>query len=129
MVSALSFVSGGTVRSLLYQTVGDALRSAAERWPEREAQHSGWRARQLSGAAAARVSGAPGKSASSRVAIVGELCDSGAAVSVEELWHDRDQSREFQSDVNDPIKRRVTTAGRVHPHVQVKIVDAQGKVI
>jgi fatty-acyl-CoA synthase len=35
----------------------------------------------------------------------------------------------FQSDVDDPIDKRVATVGRVHPHVQVKIVDAEGRVV
>ena len=35
----------------------------------------------------------------------------------------------FQSHVDDPLEKRVTTVGRVHPHVQVKIVDAEGKVV
>ena len=35
----------------------------------------------------------------------------------------------FQSHVNDPLERRMTTVGRVHPHVQVKIVDPEGKVV
>jgi fatty-acyl-CoA synthase len=34
----------------------------------------------------------------------------------------------FQSRADDPIERRVATVGRVHPHVEVKIVDATGKV-
>jgi fatty-acyl-CoA synthase len=34
----------------------------------------------------------------------------------------------FQSHVEDPLEKRVTTVGRVHPHVQVKIVDAEGCV-
>jgi fatty-acyl-CoA synthase len=34
----------------------------------------------------------------------------------------------FQSQPDDPIDRRVSTVGRVHPHVQVKIIDAQGRV-
>ncbi|MEH6545203.1 MAG: AMP-binding protein [Sneathiella sp.] len=29
----------------------------------------------------------------------------------------------FQSDVDDPIEKRVSTVGRIHPHVEVKIVD------
>jgi fatty-acyl-CoA synthase len=33
----------------------------------------------------------------------------------------------FQSEPEDPLERRVTTVGRVHPHVQVKIVDAEGR--
>jgi fatty-acyl-CoA synthase len=34
----------------------------------------------------------------------------------------------FQSQVEDSLERRVTTVGRVHPHVQVKIIDDQGRV-
>ncbi|MGD0492732.1 MAG: AMP-binding protein [Steroidobacteraceae bacterium] len=34
----------------------------------------------------------------------------------------------FQSGPDDPLERRVSTVGRVHPHVQVKIIDAQGRV-
>ena len=34
----------------------------------------------------------------------------------------------FQSRIDDPIERRVTTVGRIHPHVEVKIVDASGKI-
>ena len=30
----------------------------------------------------------------------------------------------FQSEVDDPIERRVATVGRVHPHVECKIVDS-----
>ncbi len=35
----------------------------------------------------------------------------------------------FQTSADDPIERRVTTVGRVHPHVEVKIVDAAGRVV
>ena len=35
----------------------------------------------------------------------------------------------FQSAVDDPLEKRVATVGRVHPHVQVKIVDENGKVV
>jgi fatty-acyl-CoA synthase len=35
----------------------------------------------------------------------------------------------FQSCTGDPIERRVATVGRIHPHVEVKIVDAGGKVV
>jgi fatty-acyl-CoA synthase len=35
----------------------------------------------------------------------------------------------FQSAVDDPIERRVSTIGRVHPHVEVKIIDAEGKIV
>jgi fatty-acyl-CoA synthase len=34
----------------------------------------------------------------------------------------------FQSAPEDSLERRVGTVGRVHPHVQVKIIDAQGRV-
>ena len=32
----------------------------------------------------------------------------------------------FQSNVDDPVEKRVSTVGRVLPHVEVKIVDARG---
>jgi fatty-acyl-CoA synthase len=35
----------------------------------------------------------------------------------------------FQSSVDDPIPLRVATIGRVHPHLEVKIVDADGKIV
>ncbi len=35
----------------------------------------------------------------------------------------------FQSNPDDPIERRVSTVGRAHPHVQVKIVDAEGLIV
>ena len=34
----------------------------------------------------------------------------------------------FQSDTADPLERRVATVGRVHPHVEVKIVDPEGRI-
>ena len=34
----------------------------------------------------------------------------------------------FQSQPDDPVDRRVSTVGRVHPHVQVKIIDTNGHV-
>jgi fatty-acyl-CoA synthase len=34
----------------------------------------------------------------------------------------------FQSQPDDPLERRVGTVGRVHPHVQVKIIDADGRI-
>jgi fatty-acyl-CoA synthase len=34
----------------------------------------------------------------------------------------------FQSQTDDPLERRVTTVGRVHPHVQVKVVDEEGRI-
>jgi fatty-acyl-CoA synthase len=35
----------------------------------------------------------------------------------------------FQSGAEDPLERRVSTVGRVHPHVQVKVVDADGRCV
>jgi fatty-acyl-CoA synthase len=35
----------------------------------------------------------------------------------------------FQSSADDPIERRVATVGRIHPHVEVKIVDDQGRIV
>ena len=35
----------------------------------------------------------------------------------------------FQTAIDDPLERRVSTVGRVHPHVQVKIVDAQNRTV
>ena len=35
----------------------------------------------------------------------------------------------FQSGTNDPLEKRVSTVGRVLPHVQVKIIDGDGRVV
>jgi len=35
----------------------------------------------------------------------------------------------FQSSVDDPVPLRVSTIGRVHPHLEVKIVDAEGRIV
>jgi fatty-acyl-CoA synthase len=35
----------------------------------------------------------------------------------------------FQTSVDDPVDKRVNTVGRVHPHVQVKIIDDDGRVV
>jgi fatty-acyl-CoA synthase len=35
----------------------------------------------------------------------------------------------FQSAYDDPLERRVSTVGRIHPHVEVKIVDAEGRIV
>ncbi|NUR12948.1 MAG: AMP-binding protein [Bradyrhizobium sp.] len=35
----------------------------------------------------------------------------------------------FQSAVDDPLERRVSTVGRIHPHVEVKVVDLEGKIV
>jgi len=35
----------------------------------------------------------------------------------------------FQSSVDDPLDRRVSTVGRIQPHVEVKIVDNDGRIV
>ncbi len=35
----------------------------------------------------------------------------------------------FQSAVDDPLERRVSTVGRVHPHVEVKIIGDDGRTL
>ncbi|MBM3518584.1 MAG: AMP-binding protein [Alphaproteobacteria bacterium] len=35
----------------------------------------------------------------------------------------------FQTAVDDSYERRVSTVGRIHPHVEVKIVDGEGRIV
>jgi fatty-acyl-CoA synthase len=35
----------------------------------------------------------------------------------------------FQSACDDPQERRVATVGRIHPHIEVKIVDVEGRIV
>jgi len=35
----------------------------------------------------------------------------------------------FQSRTDDPLETRVSTVGRIHPHVEVKIVDENGRTV
>ncbi len=35
----------------------------------------------------------------------------------------------FQTGLDDPIERRVATVGRIHPHLECKIVDQEGRVV
>jgi len=35
----------------------------------------------------------------------------------------------FQSDTRDSLERRVSTVGRIHPHVEVKIIDDAGRTV
>ncbi len=35
----------------------------------------------------------------------------------------------FQSSIDDSLERRVSTVGRIHPHVEVKIVDEHGEIV
>jgi fatty-acyl-CoA synthase len=35
----------------------------------------------------------------------------------------------FQSSTDDPLERRVSTVGRIQPHLEVKIVDAEGNTV
>jgi fatty-acyl-CoA synthase len=34
-----------------------------------------------------------------------------------------------QSSVDDPLERRVSTVGRVQPHIEIQIVDAEGRIV
>jgi len=35
----------------------------------------------------------------------------------------------FQSHTDDPLERRVATVGRAHPHVEIKVIDDQGRTV
>ena len=35
----------------------------------------------------------------------------------------------FQSSTDDPLELRVSTVGRIQPHVEVKIVDSEGRIV
>ncbi len=35
----------------------------------------------------------------------------------------------FQSSLDDPLERRVSTVGRIQPHIEVKIVDGAGRMV
>jgi fatty-acyl-CoA synthase len=35
----------------------------------------------------------------------------------------------FQTAADDPLEKRVSTVGRIHPHVEAKIVDAEGRIV
>ena len=34
-----------------------------------------------------------------------------------------------QTSHDDPLERRVGTVGRIHPHVEIKIVDTDGRIV
>ncbi|MBV9219607.1 MAG: AMP-binding protein, partial [Methylobacteriaceae bacterium] len=35
----------------------------------------------------------------------------------------------FQSSLDDSVERRVGTVGRIHPHLEVKVIDAEGRIV
>jgi fatty-acyl-CoA synthase len=35
----------------------------------------------------------------------------------------------FQTGIEDPLEKRVSTVGRIHPHVEAKVIDAEGKIV
>ncbi|MBV8399297.1 MAG: AMP-binding protein [Acetobacteraceae bacterium] len=35
----------------------------------------------------------------------------------------------FQTTIDDPLERRVSTVGRIHPHLEVKVVDTEGHIV
>ena len=35
----------------------------------------------------------------------------------------------FQTSIDDPMEKQVATVGRVHPHLEVKIIDGEGRIV
>jgi fatty-acyl-CoA synthase len=35
----------------------------------------------------------------------------------------------FQTTLDDPVERRVSTVGRIHPHVEAKVIDSAGRIV
>ena len=35
----------------------------------------------------------------------------------------------FQTGIGDPMEKQVATVGRIHPHLEVKIIDAEGRIV
>jgi fatty-acyl-CoA synthase len=35
----------------------------------------------------------------------------------------------FQTTLDDPVERRVSTVGRIHPHVEAKVIDSEGRIV
>ena len=35
----------------------------------------------------------------------------------------------FQSSLDDPLERRVSTVGRIQPHLEVKVIDGEGRIV
>ncbi len=35
----------------------------------------------------------------------------------------------FQTTLDDPLERRVGTVGRIHPHLEAKVVDGEGRIV
>jgi fatty-acyl-CoA synthase len=35
----------------------------------------------------------------------------------------------FQTTLDDPVERRVSTVGRIHPHVEAKVIDSLGRIV
>jgi fatty-acyl-CoA synthase len=35
----------------------------------------------------------------------------------------------FQTTLDDPVERRVSTVGRIHPHLEMKVVDNEGRIV
>jgi fatty-acyl-CoA synthase len=35
----------------------------------------------------------------------------------------------FQTTLDDPVERRVSTVGRIHPHVEAKVIDSDGRIV
>jgi len=48
---------------------------------------------------------------------------------IERMHCDQTSPISFQSAVDDPVDRRVSTVGRIQPHVECKVVDDQGRTL
>ncbi len=35
----------------------------------------------------------------------------------------------FQTTTDEPLERRISTVGRIHPHLEAKVVDAEGRIV
>ena len=35
----------------------------------------------------------------------------------------------FQTTLDDPLERRVASVGRIHPHLEAKVIDAEGRIL
>jgi fatty-acyl-CoA synthase len=35
----------------------------------------------------------------------------------------------FQTELDAPVERRVSTVGRIHPHLEAKVIDAEGRLV
>jgi acyl-CoA synthetase (AMP-forming)/AMP-acid ligase II len=130
-----SYVHGTSTTPLLGETIGENLRRTVERHGEREAlvvASQGYRAtyRQLWDATTQAALGllALGVEKGDRVSTSPRMKKVQARMNMREVTicygMTETSSVSTQSALDDPLDKRVSTVGRVHPHGEVKIVDA-----